>query len=607
MAVMRTRRRLQPLATPLWAALCLGIIGLGPGRALGETGWSIGKLEVLLAIEPDATLDVTETIDARFQVPKHGIYRDIPIRYAVGMHQYALPFQLLGVDDGAGNTYATQVTDHENRVQIRVGDAARVLQGDVRYRIRYRVLRAILAEGNRAWEKGDHARAVLRWVATGTEWGVPVGRTVVTVVLPHQLDDTQVTSDAWTGTYGSQNKDFTKRRADARTLVFETGPLRPGEGITVEVSMPGDAVTWASWQRDLWWWLRDNFVYALFPLTLALCWAGWFLRGRDLPGQGTIVVNYEPPEGLGPAEVGTVVDEKVDLRDISASIIDLAVRGYLKISEEGSKSWLFSKVDYRLTRLKDPGDLKPFEQKLFESVFGTDDSVLLSSLETKFYPVIASIKDQLYSGLSRAGYFDGSPPTVRGTYLILGLVALALALLFSAIVQRQLIGRAFFAPIIITGILSAPVVVFTSFFMPRRTRKGRIAWEKIAGLEEYIRRAEVADIQAQERQGVFERLLPYAIVFRLAHKWARAFADLYAQPPSWYEPLDATNFATWQLVQNVDQSLSAMNQTFVSMPRSAGPTDFGGPTGAGYNWSGGGFSGGGSSGGGFGGGGGGAW
>jgi len=595
--------------TRLWATLVVSIAaGSSPAVARGETGWSIKKFDVSLVIEPDGTLDVTETIDADFQVPKHGIFRDIPIRYAVGMHQYALPFEFQRVDDGAGHAYATQLTDRENRVQIRIGDANLFIQGDVRYRIRYRVLRAILSEGNRAWEKSDHPRAVLRWVATGTEWGVPIKKTVVTVELPRELEDTQVNFDAWTGPYGSRSKDFTKRRENARTLVFETGPFRPGEGITIEVSIPGDAVARPSWWREASWWLRDNFVYALLPLAIAVCWAGWFLRGRDLPGQGTTVVNYEPPEGLGPAEVGTLIDESVNMRDISASIVDLAVRGYLKIAEQPMKSSPSSKVDYLLTRLKDPSDLKPFETKLFKSLFGDKvDSVLLSSLESKLYPVIAKVKNDLYSSLSKHGYFDGNPLTIRTAYGFFGMAALFVLLGLAAALQHRLSGRIFVVPTVITGVLSAIAVLFTSYYMPRKTRKGRIAWEKIAGLEEYMRRAEVDDIKAQERQGIFERLLPFAIVFRIGDRWAKAFADLYTQPPSWYQPVDASNFATWQLVQGVNQSVATMNHTFATMPRSAGLGDSGGPTGAGYNWSSGGFSGGGSSGGGFGGGGGGSW
>jgi uncharacterized membrane protein YgcG len=605
------RQRQRPAIVRAGLALGVLLAGLVPAAAHGDSGWTIREFNVLLAIQPDRTLDVTETIDANFEVSKHGIYRDIPIRYAVGMHQYALPFHLLGVDDGSGNSHPTQVSNFENRVQIRIGEAARVLQGPVRYRIRYRVLRAILQEGNRAWEKDAHARAVLRWVAAGTEWGVPVEKTVVTVALPRDLDDSQVTYDAWTGAYGAKNKDFVKRRIDAHTLAFETGRFRPGEGITVEVAMPGDAVAASGWARELSWWLLDNFPYAIFPLTLALCWAGWFYRGRDLPGQGTIVVNYEPPDGLGPAEVGTLIDERVDLRDITASIIDLAVRGYLKITEVGTKSWFSSKVDYQFTRLKQPTDLKPFEKKLWDSIFGSEDTVLLSSLETKLYSVISSIKRDLYRRLSKDRYFDGSPPSVTGTYLLLGLLIVAVLLGLAALFQQATIGRMFMLPILITGLLSAAAVWLTSLFMPRKTRKGRIAWEKIRGLEEYIRRAEVDDISAQERQGIFERLLPYAIVFRLTNRWAKAFADLYTQPPEWYQPVDGSDFATWQLMRNVDRSLAAMNQTFVSMPRSSGVNSIGGPTGAGYNWSSGGFSSGGSgggfSGGGFGGGGGGSW
>src|SRR5262249_31439582 len=160
----------------------------------------------------------------------------------------------------------------------------------------------------------------------------------VTVRLPRELDDVQLTADAWTGAFGAKNKEFTKRRDDARTIAFQTRLLRPGEGITIELTMPADAVARAAWTREFAWWLTDNFPYALFPAILACCLAAWFYRGRDIPGQGTIVVNYEPPDGMTPAEVGTLIDERVDLRDISAMIIDLAVRGYLKIAEVDSNS-----------------------------------------------------------------------------------------------------------------------------------------------------------------------------------------------------------------------------------------------------------------------------
>src|SRR4029077_14931679 len=103
-----------------------------------------------------------------------------------------------------------------------------------------------------------------------------------------------------------------------------------------------------------------------------------------------------------------------------------------------------------------------------------------------------------------------------------------------------------------------------------KTRKGRIAWEKIAGLEVYIRRAEVDEIQSQDRRGIFERLLPYAIIFRLSKKWAKAFTDLYTQPPDWYQPVDASNYTTWRLMSDLDRSVSTMHRALPAMPRSSG-------------------------------------
>ncbi len=595
-----------------WSLLAI-LIALppAPAAAQADPGWTVREFAVLLEIRPDAGIDVTEVIDTNFEVSKHGIYREIVIRYDVAMQQYALRFRLIGVDDGNGQKYPTSVSYEENRIRMRIGDASRTLGGPVRYRIRYHVERAILWEGTRAWGKDDANRdhAVLRWNAMGTEWGVPIEKSSVTVALPRPLDDSQISSDAWTGSFGAKGKNFTKRRIDPERIAFETQALRPGEAITIEVTMPGDAVARPGWIKEGMAWLADNFPYGVFPLTLALCFAAWFYRGRDLPGRGSIVVSYEPPDQLSPAEVGTLIDERVDVRDISAVIIDLARRGYLKIEEIKSNSWLSSSVDYRFVQLKRPDDLKPFERKLQKKLFEGKNTVLMSELATQFYPVIEEVKSDLYRGLSKAGYFDGNPQNVRGASLGLGLLGLIVVLGLAVAIQYALIGRVFPVPVIIAGVLSAIAVIVTSRFMPRKTRKGRIAWEQISGLEEYIRRAEVEDIQAQDKRGVFERLLPYAIIFGLSKRWAGAFKDLYTQPPDWYVPADATNYSMMRFTNDIDHSITSMNSSLPAMPRSTGDGSSG-PTGAGYGWSSGGFGGGGgggSVGGGFGGGGGGSW
>jgi len=584
----------------LWLAL-LAILGAF-GTSARADDWSITFFDVDLQIRPDAELGVTETIDVDFERPHHGIIREIPIRYAVGMHLYSLRFRLLGVDDGEGRDHETSVSYSENLVELRIGDPARKVVGRHTYRIRYEVQRAIIWQGNHAWSDGGDA--VLRWNATGTEWTVPIDRSRVTVHLPRDLDDEQLSYDAWTGGFGAKGRDFRVKRLDERTIEYETGRLGEREGITVELTMPSDAVARPGFWREAGWWLVDNFPYAVFPITVLLCFLAWRAWGRDAPGMGTIVVHYEPPDGLSPAEVGALIDERVDQGDISATLVDLAVRGYLKIEEVGSEGW-FSSTDYRFIRLRGPKGLKPFERKIFDRIFNGRESVLLSDLNETFYPVIKSVTDDLYGGLARSRYFDGHPERVRTGFLAVGLALTALGLGLACLIQLVWIGRVFPIPPMVAGVLSALTVFVTSRHMSRKTRKGRIAWEKISGLEEYIRRAEVDDIREQERQGVFERLLPYAIVFGLSTRWGKAFADLYRQPPDWYQPAGRGDFSTWVLVNDLDRSIWAMNRTLPSRPRSTGGVGSG--RGGGYSWSSGGFGGGGSSGGGFGGGGGRAW
>ena len=176
---------------PVWTCLLVAIVANGLAaapRGAIPAGRS-RSFDVTLAVRPDAALDVTELIDADFQVPKHGIYREIPIRYAVGMQQYALRFRLLGVDDGAGKSYGTAVSlrgesgsDPDRRARLRRS----AVPSDIASATASK--RAILWEGTRAWgtEEGNRDHAVLRWNATGTEWGVPIRRSTVTVKLPRR-------------------------------------------------------------------------------------------------------------------------------------------------------------------------------------------------------------------------------------------------------------------------------------------------------------------------------------------------------------------------------------------------------------------------------------
>ena len=131
--------------------------------------------------------------------------------------------------------------------------------------------------------------------------------------------------------------------------------------------------------------------------------------------------------------------------------------------------------------------------------------------------------------------------------------------------------------------------------MPRKTKRGALLNEELLGFREFIDRAEEDRIRrmAKEDPTLFDRVLPYALVFGLEDKWADAFREMYTEPPNWYHSPSYTNsFSPNLFVNDLGRSLTVMNSTLRSTPKRSGSSGFGG---------------GGSSGGGFGGGGGGSW
>ena len=154
------------------------------------------------------------------------------------------------------------------------------------------------------------------------------------------------------------------------------------------------------------WWVegRDRWLGDMFYLNDG--------DGKDVEAakpimaHETVVVEFTPPElgrkqrRLRPAEIGVLLDERADTLDVSATIVDLAVRKHLKITEEksGGLFGLFKKKDYQLDRLDNPEDeLLPYESQLKDAFFDDGDSVQLSDLKNKFHEDLAKVKKALYS------------------------------------------------------------------------------------------------------------------------------------------------------------------------------------------------------------------
>jgi uncharacterized membrane protein len=304
------------------------------------------------------------------------------------------------------------------------------------------------------------------------------------------------------------------------------------------------------------------------------------------------VPEFEAPDGLRPAEIGILADDRMDQRDLTASIVDLAVRGLLSI-EYGGKG----KTTLKLQREKLAGfGLSAYEDKLVDALFGDEKSERkLTDLKYQFYRRIDGIRDAAVEGLVAKRLFHKVPALVSAQWA-------ALTLLVAGVLGGLGFAMAWPATFWLTLVVCTVLMFVLARHMPQRTKKGLDALARVRGLEDYLVTAESQRMRALPME-TLEALIPYALALGVADRWIDAFTAIYATQPDWVHSTDGWSPA--MLGRTLDSMQADVGSNLYSGPRaqtSSGGTSFGG------SWSGGsGFSGGGSSGGGFGGGGGGGW
>jgi len=305
---------------------------------------------------------------------------------------------------------------------------------------------------------------------------------------------------------------------------------------------------------------------------------------------------YEPPEKMGPAEVGTLIDGATDPRDITSVLVDLAVRGYIKIVETQHKGFLSTSKDYEFQLVKDRSqwtDLTDYERAMLDQVFAGGQTTMLSSLRNHFYVALPMMKSEIMAALKRKGMYTVDPDSAVGLWGI-GLVLVALPYVIG-----QWIGVADFLssiPVaIVSGIVALAIVIIIGKQLTACSLKGARAQVQIRGFQEFMNRVD-ADRLKRMPPDTFEKFLPYAMALGVEHRWAKAFEGIVQNPPSWYQSYDSHPFTTFYFISSLGSMTQTASSTFVSAPRASS---------SGSGWSGGGS--GGFSGGGFGGGGGGAF
>jgi uncharacterized membrane protein YgcG len=550
----------------------------------------IQKFTAEVYVQQDSTLDVTETIEANFIGAWHGLYRTIPVEYVTPQgFNYSLFVKLESATDAAGQRLKVESSRERHYVKWKVyvdnaTDAVRIIT------LHYRV-----SNGLKFFEDHDE----LYWNVTGDEWDVPIENASAQIFLP--TGATGVRALAFTGAYGSraQNASVETSANDVEVSMLE--PLSFHEGLTAVVGWDKGLVREPGTADLIIQFLESNWPL-FFPVLvfLVMFWL-WYTRGRD-PRVGPIAVQYAPPDGMTPAEAGALVDDKAGMRDITATIVDLAVRGYLVIEEKEKSQMmgLISNKEYVFHLKKGskewPG-LKPHEVVVLAGVFGNglQPDVELSALQNRFYTNLPAIKNTIFGSLMKQGYFLHRPDYVRNAYVVGG-VAVGVLMFFIGTMLSQMLGMAPPA-FIVAALVSAVIIIGFGRVMPARTVEGAKALAGVLGFEDFLTHVEADRMdRVNKTPETFEKFLPFAMALGVEKKWVAAFKDIYSQPPSWYQGgYYNGGFYPIVFVNSLDNMTAHASSVMASAPRSSGGSGFGGGGGGG-GFSGGGFGGGGGGG-----------
>jgi len=527
----------------------------------------IQNYETSITINTDASISVQEKILYDFGfLQRHGIYRDIPYKYNARGGTFTIQISDVSVLDETGNKYIFTTSTQNNDFKIKIGDPDSYISGQKTYIINYKVKKAI-----NYFSEHDE----LYWNAIGGNWLIDINKSLIKINVPQSSDITYAC-------YYGQIKSTTTcpiNKEGNQLTIEHNDVLYPGNYLTIVVGLPKGILYKPSTIENIWYTIIDNLIIFLPFIVFIFLLIKWFKHGRDPKGKGIIVPQYEPLKDLSPLESITLINERFEIKNIPAEIINLAIKGYVKIKKL-EKTSFFNKQDYFLIKIKDIDDsLNDGEKLLLSKLFLINESILLSTVKSDD---IEGLKYETKKSLTQKGYFEKNPLKTKTTYIIIGFLILS-SLVF---VKHSTIT-------IVSIFATSLIVFFFGMIMPKKTVKGVEAKEYLLGLKKYISLAEIRRIQFHNAPAKtpehFEKLLPYAMIFNLEKKWAEEFNSL-KYSPTWYEDRNLTTFSSVIFVDNLNTFYTTGKNSIASSPNGGS-----------------GFGGGGFSGGGFGGGGGGSW
>ncbi|MDX3003559.1 DUF2207 domain-containing protein [Kribbella solani] len=550
---------LIPLTTPVAALfVAAGFVAAGPvpAYAAGQADDQITAYTADATLTKDGALQVKETVDLAAGGATFSRTLATKVRSDSERDRtYGLKDVSATVNGHPAQGFKNESTDDGRKLTVNVSGKSRIVYS---YTVDNVVADSI--EG----------REVSWPVVQGFSSAIPTAKLNVNVPFA-----TWVTCFA--GRIGSSMPCTSSQLAESAELEIEQNGVPAGGRVTFLTGLSDRATVQPNAKYANHWSLGKAFTVDSSTAGLAVIVFGlgllgavgmWFFRGRDAakvgPGgperpvlDGTDGPQFAAPDGIRPGQVGTVVDESADVVDITATLLDLAVRNYLTIVEQPRDSH-FGRLDWELQRLHQGGpELLPYEKALLDAVFADGDAVLVSALGPALRPRLNVVREELYSDVVTQGWFTSRPDADRNRWTTAGLVLLGagvvLTIVLAIVSKFGLVGFAVMAAGVVLALIGQAA--------PARTARGAAVLGRVAGLQHYLANESSADLPESHRLEFASRCLPYAAVLGLTEKWALEIAatDDDDDPDAgigWYSGPE-----NWHL-SDIGESLSNFVTTF---------------------------------------------
>jgi len=602
------------------AAFAVGLALVAP-TAQAAPGDEITRFQVDATVDTAGVFTVTQTIDVAYASPAHGPYLWFVTRQGYDdSHDRLITYDNVNVTSPTGAPADLQTTRGTNYIEIRVGNPNVTVLGTQTYVVTY------TASGIVNPDVASSNMDEIYWNVIGTGWQIPIQNITVTIHSPATVSKTTCYIGA----------DFTdpcaSNASSGSTATYTQSIIVPGDGMAVVGGWPvgtfPDATVKLVPSSQNPFAVTQGGAYPTAGAGLVTVLAAWLLarfrkKGRDeqyanvtpgmLPAAGDKVeikrdeirdapVEFAPPPGIPPRLAGAIVREGTADEDITASIVDLAVRGYIHMSQGQGEDFVLARTTL------DPRTLNAVDQEIYDGLFATSPTMSQAQLSDQaFYATYAGFQQTLHNEFTAQKWYKADPKTVVARYRAGGfLIAAAGAglsiYLGTVLAKSGILGIGWLAvPFVVLGL----GMMILARRMPVRTPVGSAVAITSFGFRKYLMTAEADQIKWEEGQDIFSQYLPYAISFGVADRWAKIFQDLAARgapvpQPGWYTGYYGARFPVWMAVTHSVGNIGTSFSTSVSQYAAAQARATGG-SGGGSGFSGGGF------GGGVGGGGGGTW